>query len=132
MKEFIDKYMSRSPHTIGVDQTLAKAHDLMREHDIRHLPVLRAGQLVGLLSDRDIKLVESLKDVDPHRVTVEQAMSEEPYTVDPLTPMETVVREMAHRKLGSAVVMKAGHVVGIFTAVDALQALAWALDRQER
>jgi acetoin utilization protein AcuB len=45
----VQKYMTTSPHTVGADQTLAHAHSVLREHRIRHLPVLRGGQLVGKL-----------------------------------------------------------------------------------
>ena len=58
-------YMTPSPLTIGRDQTLATAHDLMRKHDIRHLPVLDGGVLVGIVTDRDLHLVESLAGTDP-------------------------------------------------------------------
>jgi acetoin utilization protein AcuB len=126
--ETVDKYMSPTPHTIGPTQSLDKAHAIMRAHNIRHLPVLDGGKLVGLVSDRDLKLVETLKDVDPKEVAVEEAMSQEPYTVAPLTRLDEVVREMARKKYGSAVVMDGAKVVGIFTAVDALDALAWVLD----
>jgi acetoin utilization protein AcuB len=129
--EPIDKYMTPAPHTIGKDQTLAKAHELMREYRIRHLPVLEGGKLIGILSDRDLKLVETLKDVDPRTVLVSEAMTEEPYCVAPLASLESVVREMAQKKYGSAVVMEGERVHGIFTAIDGLQALAWILDQLE-
>lgn len=128
-KETVDKYMTPCPHTVGKDQSLAKAHELMREHGIRHLPVLDGGRLVGLLSDRDVHLVQSLRDVVSAQVPVEQAMSYDPYCVTPLTELEQVAREMARKKLGSAVVMEGPKVVGIFTAIDALETLAWMLER---
>ena len=122
--------MTATPHTIGIAQTLAVAHKMMREHQIRHLPVLDGGRLMGVVSDRDLKLIESLKDVDPEEVLVGEAMSDEPYCVGPLASLEETVREMARRKLGSAVVMDGERVVGIFTAVDGLQTLAWLLESQ--
>ena len=73
----IQKYMSTSPQSIGADQPLSRAHALMREHGIRHLPVLTGGKLVGMLTQRDLHLVESLKNVDPEEVLVEDAMSSE-------------------------------------------------------
>jgi acetoin utilization protein AcuB len=120
----VQKYMSHAPHTIGKEQTLAFAHKLMREHRIRHLPVLEGGRLVGLISQRDLALVESLKDVDPEAVTVEDAMSQQVYHVAPEAPLDEVAAEMAEHKYGSAVVMNNNKVVGMFTAVDAMAALA--------
>ncbi len=120
----VQKYMSYLPHTIGQEQTLASAHKMMREHRIRHLPVLEGGRLVGLISERDLALVESFKDVDPEKVLVQESMSEQVYHVTPEAPLDEVATEMAEHKYGSAVVMSNGKVVGMFTAVDALSALA--------
>ncbi|HEY3497394.1 MAG TPA: CBS domain-containing protein [Polyangiaceae bacterium] len=119
--------MTRTPHLVGMEQSMKVAHDLMREHHVRHLPVLHGGKLVGVVSQRDLHLVESLGDVDPERIRVEEAMSQDVYAVPPKTPLKEVVTEMAARKLGSAVVVDGTQVVGIFTTIDALDALAEVL-----
>lgn len=125
----IRAHMTPTPHTIGRDQTLAFAHALMRTHQIRHLPVLTGGKLVGIVSDRDLRFIESLKDVDPQRVLVEEAMTQEPYTVASTAPLGEVVRTMAENRYGAALVVDEGHVIGIFTAVDALRVLADVLQK---
>lgn len=124
----IQKYMTTSPHTVGTDQTLAHAHAVLREHKIRHLPVLRGGDLVGMLTDRDLALIETLKDVDPSKVLVEDAMSTGVYTVSPEAPLDEVVSEMATKKYGSAVVVHGNRVVGIFTNVDVCKAFSELLN----
>ncbi len=123
-KTTIRHYMTPSPHTIGVDQSLAVAAETMREHKIRHLPVLRGGAVVGILSERDVQLVSGLPAVDPAKVTVEDAMSDSVYAVSPDTPLEEVAAEMAAHKYGAALVTERGHVTGVFTTIDALLALA--------
>jgi acetoin utilization protein AcuB len=123
----IQKYMTTSPHTVGAEQTLAFAHGLMQEHRIRHLPVLRGGRLAGILTQRDIALVEGLKDVDPLLVLVEDAMNQEIFTVSPDAPLDEVVSEMAEHKYGSVIIVQNSKVVGIFTAVDACSTLAQLL-----
>ncbi len=115
--------MTPSPHSIGAEQSLLRARKVMQEHLIRHLPVLHGGRLVGVVTDRDVHLVESMGDVDPRLVTVSDAMSTEVYSVTPETPLEDVVAEMAEHKYGSAIVMRDHEVVGIFTTVDACRAL---------
>ncbi len=123
----IRHFMTPVIHTIGETQPLATAHEMMRTHQVRHLPVLSGGKLVGLLSQRDLHLIETLPDVDVNRVTVDDAMSQDVYTAGPGDDLAEVASAMAERKLGSAVVVEGGKVVGIFTTVDALRALAAAL-----
>jgi len=120
----IQKYMTTSPHTVGADQTLAHAHSVLREHKIRHLPVLRGGELVGMLTERDLALIETLKDVDPSTILVEDAMSGHVFAVSPEAALDEVVSEMAAKKYGSVVVVQNHKVVGILTGVDVCTALA--------
>jgi acetoin utilization protein AcuB len=126
-KKSIADFMTPSPHTIGSEQPMTRAHELMREHGIRHLPVLHGGKLAGMVTVRDLHLVETLKDVDPAEVRVEEAMTPEPFVVAPDALLREVAREMAERKLGSAIVVDGTRVVGVFTTVDALKALSDAL-----
>lgn len=120
----IKKYMSTDVQTIGDEQPMATAHQMMREKHIRHLPVLRQGKLVGVVTDRDLRLIETLRDVDPARVAVSEAMTADVYTVGPEASLDEVVGAMAASKYGSAIVVDHGHVVGIFTTVDACSAFA--------
>ncbi|MEO6420452.1 MAG: CBS domain-containing protein [Polyangiaceae bacterium] len=117
------KYMTPSPHSIGREQTLAAAHDVMRKNHIRHLPVLDGGVLVGLVSERDLHFIETLRDVQLAVVKVEEAMAPDPYFVNVDTPVKEVAAMMIEHKYGSAIVVDRGRVVGIFTTIDALRAL---------
>lgn len=129
----IRHYMTPSPITIGQDQSLNVAHEVMRAHRIRHLPVLEHGRLIGIVSERDLHLVETLRDVDPASVRVEEAMTPEPYAVSPDTSLEWVVSEMAEHKYGAAVVVDSRHkVLGVFTTVDALRSLQDLLADERR
>lgn len=124
-KTTIRQYMTPSPHTIGAEQMLTVASEVMRQHKIRHLPVLRGGNVVGILSQRDVALISGLPGVDPAEVPVEDAMSQEVYAVRPETPLDEVAATMAAHKYGAALVVgERGHVVGVFTVIDALHALA--------
>ncbi|HLT36711.1 MAG TPA: CBS domain-containing protein [Enhygromyxa sp.] len=121
----VGAWMTPQPHTIGDEQTLASAHARMRQWGVRHLPVLRGGHLVGVLSSRDIALVESLPGVDLERVTVDDAMTEDPWTVTADARLGEVARTMAEQKLGTAIVVDGDDaVIGVFTTTDALRALA--------
>ena len=132
MTQTVDAFMTRLVHTIGTQSPLSEAHRLMNEYAIRHLPVLEGGKLVGVVSMRDLHLIETLKGVDPKEVTVEEAMSQDAYTVPPGTALAEVARTMALHKYGSAVIAREGHVEGIFTTIDALKALEAFLSSPRR
>jgi acetoin utilization protein AcuB len=117
-------YMTAHPYSIGLHQTLAEAYALMRQHDVRHLPVLAGGKLVGLVADPDVRTLERLKRYDLANVLVEEAMTPVPYAVTADARLSEVAREMVARKYEAAVVMSDSAVVGVFTAIDALRALA--------
>jgi acetoin utilization protein AcuB len=123
MNDSIRVHMTPAVWTIGQGASLATARGVMNERRIRHLPVLHGGRLVGVVSQRDIQLLETLKDVDPKEVTVEEAMSQDVLVVDPEAPLAEVARKMAARKSGSALVADDGVLCGIFTTVDALRAI---------
>jgi acetoin utilization protein AcuB len=119
----VREYMSPSPVTINGNRPLAFAQTLMREHGIRHLPVLDGGAVVGLLSERDVLLVESIPGVNPTVVRAEEAMVQNVFQVAADDPIADVVQTMIDRKLGSAVVLDEERIVGVFTTIDALRAL---------
>lgn len=132
MSHTVGEFMTRSPHSVGLHMTLADAHALMREFRIRHLPVLEGGKLVGMVSERDLHLIETLRDVKPREVEVDDAMSPEPFVVSEDAPLEDVALEMWKHKYGSAVVMSGRKIAGVFTTTDALRALATLLKRERR
>ncbi len=123
MKRMVKEFMTADVQTIGSGQPLTAAHRIMTDQGIRHLPVLEKKKLVGMVTMRDLHLVETLPGVDPKKVTVEEAMSQDTFAVSPEASLTTVAREMAKHKYGSAVVMRGESVVGIFTTIDALRAL---------
>lgn len=131
LEQSIEKYMTVVPKTIGYDQTLAQAQDFMRKLKLRHLPVLKEGKLIGILSDRDIKYLLQFKDINPNEVTVEEAATQEPYAVAPVTPLKDVVGHMAEKKYGCAIVIDQKKLVGIFTEIDAYKALSNLLSTEE-
>jgi acetoin utilization protein AcuB len=117
-------YMTPAPITIGADQPINTASEIMRARRIRHLPVLRGGELVGILSQRDVQLIASLPNVDIADVTVEDAMTADVYSVSPDTPLTTVAAVMAAHKYGAVLVVDGKKIAGVFTTVDALHAIA--------
>jgi acetoin utilization protein AcuB len=124
----VQKYMTTVPKTIGSDRPLDQAINVMRDLNIRHLPVLQAGKLVGILTDRDVKLVLGFENADPTKIKVEEAYTPNPYFTSPEAPLNEVVSEMASHKYGCALVVDNNKLVGIFTEVDAYKALGELLE----
>lgn len=124
--------MTAAPHTIGIGLSLADAAKTMKKFKIRHLPVLDAGALVGILSDRDVQLISSVSQLDASCILVEDAMTQAPWTVSAKTPVAEVAQAMAEKKLGSAVVLDAnGRVIGVFTTTDGMRVLAEQLKKKQ-
>lgn len=119
----IQKYMTTTPHSIGAEQHLNVALEMMKKYGIRHLPVLKGGTLTGILTDRDVKLVLGIQGVDPSKTTIDDVSTEEIYITAPTTPLNEVVSQMAEKRIGSALIVQNHKLVGIFTSTDALRVL---------
>jgi acetoin utilization protein AcuB len=119
----IAELMTVDPVCIQEAEPLHQAHRLMRARRVRHLPVLRGEALVGVLSQRDLYLLETLRSVDSAREPVSEAMTEQPFCVAPDAELREVVQEMRANRYGSAIVVERGRVTGIFTRSDALRVL---------
>jgi len=126
-------FMTPFPYSIDVDAPLAEELALMREHHFRHLPVTSAQAIVGILTDRDIKLVlgPDFGSPDERELRVRDAYVERPCVVPASTPVAVVARTMAEHRIGSAIVTKHDKLVGIFTVTDACRALAEILGGHE-
>jgi len=116
-------YMTPGAYVIASHESVEQAKKLMRDLAVRHLVVLEEDQLVGVLSDRDLR-GRPTHDDSP----VQELLSGEPWAVAPDMRLNVVARNMAKHRFGSAVVMDRGDIVGVFTTTDALIALADALE----
>jgi len=120
----ISAFMTHEARCVAPETPFGEAWALMSKHRVRHLPVVEAGKVVGILSQRDLLKLESLANIDRRKDPVSDAMTMNPYVVGPNEPMVRVVSEMALRKIGCAVVVHADRPAGIFTTTDALHAFA--------
>jgi len=113
--------MTPFPWFIHIEDELERARQVMAEHGIRHLPVTREGELVGVLGDRDVALLESRSDVPP---SIRDACVLDAYVVDVTEPLDRVLSTMAERHLDATLVVRNHKLAGIFTASDACRAFA--------
>lgn len=120
--------MTRDVLIVPPELTLATAWRVMTREQIRHLPVVRAGALVGMLSDRDVLARGVIaKDgslhVEPH-ILVEHAMTMTPLeTCEASTDVGDLVRTMTAKKIDAVPVVKGLRLVGLVTTTDLLTLL---------
>ena len=128
----IKALMTPFPYSIAAHAPLEEAQEFMHAKSIRHLPVTRDGALIGMLTDRDIKLVLGPDFAYPKLgdLSVEEVMLPKAYSVDLNERVDTVLAHMAEHHLGSALITRKGKLVGIFTVTDACQAFCAFLREQ--
>lgn len=122
----IDAVMTPLPLSVSIDAHVAEAREMMTEHDIRHLPVTEDGELVGVVTERDIAVVlDPELDLPFHEeLRVRTVCVRGAYVVGPDEPLATVLAEMARRRIGSTLVALHGRLLGIFTVTDACRLFA--------
>jgi CBS domain-containing protein len=121
--------MTPFPYFIEAKASMATANTLMEEHDIRHLPVYEDDDLVGIISERDIKRACALghKPSDEPELQVGDICNYKPYVADIADPLDRVLEAMVTHHLGAVLIMREGEMAGIFTAQDACKLLAQKL-----
>lgn len=114
--------MTRELLTIGTETPCEKAWNLMEDHRIRHLPVVEAGRLIGMVSDRDVRSAAI------HAIVAGQIMTPDPLTVTPETRVEHAARLMLDARIGALPVVQGGTLAGIVTDTDLLHALVHVIE----
>jgi acetoin utilization protein AcuB len=112
--------MTPFPHWIDIEAPIREAQQMMAVHAIRHLPVMEGGQLVGVVADRDIRLVLDPREGKPATsdMTVREVYAGEAYIVDTHERLDTVLLHMSQRSVSAALVVMEGRLAGIFTVTD--------------
>jgi CBS domain-containing protein len=123
----IVEIMSPDPITVDASDALVQALSTLEELDIRHLPVLRDGRVVGVISDRD--LLESTGWMwDEKRgkapVAVQDILQPEPMIVGPDEPVATLAARLVEWGVGCAPVVESGSLLGIATEIDVLRSFS--------
>jgi CBS domain-containing protein len=128
----VSALMTPVPYFVRPDEPVSRVLDLMREHDIRHVPVKQEDRVVGLISETDVRWLTSPRGagVDPESVRVREVPVPPPYSVDLGAPLGPVLLEMARLHVGSAIVLRSGRLAGIVTETDICRALGAVLERR--
>lgn len=134
----VQDIMTRKVVAIAPAMPIADVHTLMEQRNIRHFPIMdsvlgesgnvgEGERLVGIVSDRDIRIVGSSHPAAPPSVTmnspVGDIMIRDVLTAHPLDPIEESARVLREHKIGAMPVLEGDELVGIVTAIDFLDAL---------
>jgi len=131
LNDMVGGWMTDNPVTIAPDRPVIQAYALMAERDIRHLPVVADGKLVGILSDRDLHRAiseggaKAVGEIEYQFTTPVSALMTKDgiVTAEPMTTLEEAAKLLVSTKVHSLPVLEGAKLVGILTAHDLLRAL---------
>ncbi|MCG8668427.1 MAG: CBS domain-containing protein [Pseudomonadales bacterium] len=112
--------MSPFPYSIDSEATVAKAAEMMKEHDIHHLPVTEGSELVSVISKKEVRMVAApfSSTADAGEILVKDVCTVRAFKVDIHDSLEYALTVMAERHIGSVLVTKNGKLSGILTHTD--------------
>ncbi len=128
----IGSVMTPFPYFVDADSSVAEIEGLMAEHKIRHVPVQQKGEVVGIVSERDLHhlVARSMPQSQKATMRARDVMVDEPYIVGFDTPLNQVVAEMEKRHIGSTLVLHHDKLAGILSVTDVCRILAEVLDAE--
>ena len=129
----VENWMSKPVITVGANDPMQRATELLKDHHIRILPVIENGKLVGIITDRDLKRASAsdANSLEIHelvyllsKIKVKEIMTKDPITIPPYYTLEETARVLLENKIsGAPVVNDKGKVIGIITRDDMLKVL---------
>ena len=124
IKLAVEEFTSPNPIVAIEDASAEELLSKMQDFKVRHIPIIKRDKVVGIVSERDLKVIQGLDYYEKAIIKASDVMVKNPYTVNASTPLDEVVFEMSKNKIGSAIVVDENEeLVGIFTSTDALNAL---------
>ncbi|NNK90426.1 MAG: CBS domain-containing protein [Saprospiraceae bacterium] len=131
-KEPVSHIMTHNVHSIQVGDGLKRAVDLIHKYHVRHLPVIKNGTIVGMLSSTDLNRLtfsnlfenqESADDAILEMLTIEHVMSGHPTVVSPQHQIREVAEIFADKQFHALPVVEDDKLVGIVTTTDIIKYL---------
>lgn len=120
----VEEFTTPDPITATETTSIEALISLMKGNGVRHLPILRGTKVVGIVSDRDVKVASGLNSSEKMMIEARHIMATDPVTVNSATSLEDVAFQMSNSKIGSVIVNdEEDQFLGIFTVTDALNAL---------
>lgn len=119
----IEEYTTPNPITAQENTPVEELAGLIKTHGIRHIPITRGDQIVGIVTDRDLRVIRGLNSHEKLGLTAADVMIPDPVTVSSESTIEEVAFLMSDKRIGSVLVNEGENFLGIFTVTDALNAL---------
>jgi acetoin utilization protein AcuB len=116
----VAQIMTKNPIHITPDKRVGQALKMMQKHNIRHLPVMKEGQMVGWITSRDLREVLLASMLE--KITVADIMVKDPVTVSPDASVEEAARLIHENKIGGMPVLEGKRLVGVITTLDLVSA----------
>lgn len=125
----VTDWMTEAVLAVETFDSIAVARQLMAKHRVNQLPVLENDNLVGIVTDRDIRdayptsmMIDRAEAIDrfAEKITVEEVMTHDVFIVRPETALATAVSLLRRHRIGSLPVMKDKQLIGIITRSDIL------------
>ena len=122
--------MTSFPYFVEAGETVATMERLMDKRGIRHLPVQENGNVVGIVSERDLHhyVKRDAPAAEKEKILARDIMITDPYIASFRAPLNEVVHEMARRRIGSVIVQRQHKLAGILSAIDVCRILGEYLD----
>ena len=129
----VEEFTTPDPVTAVETTSIDDLIRMMKEHEVRHLPIVRGERVVGIVSDRDVRVASGLSSHEKMLVEAKHIMASDPVTVSSQASLDEVAFEMSQNKIGSVIVNDENDkFLGIFTVTDALNALIEIARSSER
>ena len=126
----VAEIMTSHPVTVEPDNSVAMAIRLMRRGELRRLPVVEDGKLIGMLTSGDVRRITGLTSVMHdqsqdnflwYHIPIANIMTRNPISLSPDTPISEAARLLVEHKIGGIPVLTDGKLVGIITTTDLLR-----------
>lgn len=117
--------MTPFPYHVNAGDNVARAWQMMKDHGVRHLPVMLDGSVETILSERDIeRVIQPGGKIASEGLEVGDLCPPRAYIADVTDPLDRILDSMVAAHIGSVIVTREGELAGIFTERDACFLLA--------
>ncbi|MCO5113393.1 MAG: CBS domain-containing protein [Bdellovibrionaceae bacterium] len=119
----VEEFTTPDPITADENASVDALLEIMTQYNVRHIPIMKDGVATGIISQRDLKVIQGLKDEHKNLIKASDIMAKNPVTVSCSETLDEVAFTMSQEKIGSVLVNDDNGLLGIFTVTDALNAL---------